>query len=125
MRKRYILDRPFGSSDDRVGCTVIASWLPWKYWIISTIHIHSSQDKPMREFGAISLPRLPGIRECYVTQIFRCDPIGVTKNMDEVYYEKEYESFEEAQTGHNEVVDKLFSGNLKLKKVNKFEDLFK
>lgn len=121
MRKRYIMDRPFGSSDSRVGCTLVASWLPWKYWIISTIHVPSSKDQPRDKLG---LPRLSSIRERYFTQILKCNSIGFSRNMDEVYYEKEYQSLEEAETGHNDVVVKLFSGHLRLKRVNKFEELF-
>lgn len=44
--------------------------------------------------------------------------------MDDTYCEKEYQSLKEAETGHSEVVAKLFAGHLRLKMVNKFEELF-
>ena len=45
--------------------------------------------------------------------------------MNDVYYEREYSSLEDAQYGHKEAVGKLFAGNLRLKRFNQMEELLK
>jgi lysyl-tRNA synthetase class I len=97
--------------------TVIATWWPWKYYWVSTIKLdqHSPIGRLTRSLktGVYSDEPLP---EQYVTQVFRCDSIGWVKNMEIVYYEAEYNTVEDAKAGHEQTVNALASGNLKLKR---------
>jgi hypothetical protein len=60
----------------------------------------------------------------FVTQIFKCDKNKLVKSMDYALYEREYSDITEAKLGHNETVDLLAQGRLKLQQVSyKLEDL--
>jgi hypothetical protein len=61
----------------------------------------------------------------FVTHIFKCDKNKLIKSMDYVLYEQEYFDLTQAKLGHNETIDLLVQGRLKLRRIShKLEDLF-
>jgi hypothetical protein len=111
-----------------VAQTIVAHWLPWKYYFVSTVWMDPSTPLSRLtrslETGADFKDVTPG-PDAYVTQIFKCDKDGLVKSMDYALYEREYSDLTEAKLGHNETVDLLARGRLKLQRISyKLEDLF-
>ena len=84
------------------------------YWL-STIRLDA--DCPtLRLIEAIRLNRryedVHLVAEMYVTDIYRCNRIGVIRGKP--LYGREYESFIEAQRGHRETLEALVAGRLRL-----------
>ena len=97
-----------------VGQAIVADWLPWLYYLVSTIQVGPSHSPLAKLTEAISgEPQ----SERYLTQVFRCDKIGFVRDMDTVFYEREYSSFSQARKGHAEILSKLFEGRLRMKRI--------
>lgn len=110
MRPRWIDDDPHPNLP-RVGTTVIAKWRPWVYYLISTIHVDGSS--PLARLmnsieTGIPFDRAPN-RLAYLTQVVRCSRLGVAKSWDRPLFEAQYETLDEARTGHKRAVA-LFAG---------------
>jgi len=113
MRRRWISENP-SPPLGCVGQAIVADWLPWRYHLVSTIQVGSSDSPLARLTEAISeKPQ----SELYVTQIFRCDKHGFVRDVGTVFYEREYSSRSEARNGHAEIVHKFFQGRLQIKKM--------
>ena len=116
MRRRWVC-RPPEPELPVIGQAIIASWWPWIYYWVSTVEI--DQTEPLGrlwrsfETGVYSEDPVP---EQFVTQVFRCNRSGWVKDMRTVYYQREYSTLEEAQSGHEEVLSGLTEGSLILQR---------
>jgi len=88
MRARWVQNYKKSPELPIVQQTLIASWLPWKYYIASTVQVSCG----------------------YVTQIFRCDKVGFVRSLDNPLLEREYSGLDEAIDGHKEAVTKFTKG---------------
>jgi len=86
------------------------------YWL-STIQLDA--DSPVRRLTeAIRLNRhreSASVPEMYVTNVYRCDRIGVVRGNP--LYECTYETLAEAQHGHRETLEKMREGRLKYRPI--------
>lgn len=91
MRARWVSYTP-SPKLPAVDQTLVAHWLPWKYYFVSTVYIDPSNplslltrsletDKPYKNVT-------PG-PDKFVTQIFKCDKNGWVKSMDYALYERD------------------------------------
>jgi len=90
--------------------TLIASWLPWKYYFVSTIQLDISSPlaKLTRSLEKnISYKDVPLEIIGYVTQVFRCDKNGVVTSFDKPLFEKESSDLSKAIDTHKEAVKKF------------------
>jgi hypothetical protein len=99
MRARRVFrDEPYDAQN--VGTAIIASWFPGRYYKVSTIE------------GS------PGE---FVTQVAKCDKMGwVGDWIANTVYERDYKSHADAVRGHEDVVNLLQAGRLKLGKPQTF-----
>jgi len=99
-----------------IGQAIIAGWWPWTYYWVSTVELdrRSVLGKLTRgvRTGVYSEDPLP---EHYVTQVFRCDKEGTVTRMEEVYYQREYDTRTEAEAGHQSTVSGVADGTLTLR----------
>lgn len=93
--------------------TLIASFLPWKYYCVSTIQLNTFD--PLAKLTT-SLEKNMSYKDVteevigYVTQIFRCDKMGWVKSFDNPLFEQEYSELSKAIKGHTEAVKKFSKG---------------
>jgi hypothetical protein len=109
MRPRWISDDP-SPNPPRIGTTVIASWLPGGYVLVSTICVDgNSALARLRSSIQTGVPYddAPPLPESFVTQVVRCDQYGVARSWDNPFFEKEYATHQEVRTGHREAVAKF------------------
>ncbi len=94
--------------------TLIASWLPWKYFFVSTIQCDTSSPlaKLTRSIETgINYEDVPGKLIGYVTQIFPCDKNGIVRSFNKPLFEREYSDLSNAIEGHKEAVKKFAKGS--------------
>lgn len=115
-----------------VAQTLIAHWLPWRYYFVSTVWIDPSDPLELMtkslKTGEIFKKSYKDIEpgpDLFVTHVYNGDKNIFIKSMDYYFYEREYSNIAEARSGHEETVRLLSQGQLKLKRVScKLEDLF-
>jgi len=112
VKARWILNNP-SPKPPLMGYTIVAHWLPWKYYLISTVEIWGDESDPMYQLMKKSFD---APKKCFVTQVFKCNRIGWTKDMNYFYYQKEYSHLSEAEYGHKEIVELLSKGKLRLER---------
>jgi hypothetical protein len=98
--------------------TIIAGWWPTTYRLVGTIEYLGATGTD----GLLELTRsLPGAnpRDEYIVQVFKCDRYG-TPTPQDPYYERSYDTKEQALQAHREVVRLLCAGKLKLKRIRRF-----
>jgi hypothetical protein len=126
MRARWVSRKPSPE------LPIVAHLWPWKYYFVSTVQIDQSHpSSPIArglETGEVFKKShedvMPGLGY-FVTQIFKCDRNGIPKSMDYAFYERKYSDLTQAKLGHEETVDLLAQGRLKLKRISyKLKDLF-
>jgi hypothetical protein len=105
-----------------VGQALIATWLPWKYYIVSTIQLApTSKLQQLTDSIDQGVPygdAIPG-PVTYLTQVFRCDQEGFVKNVNKPLYEQEFIDISTARERHDEVVALLAAGHLKVKSLRR------
>jgi len=89
--------------------TLIASWLPWKYFFLSTVQFDASSHLA-KITGCPKTRDIPGEIIGYVTQMFRCDKNGIVRSINKPLFEREYSDLSKAIDGHKEVVKKFAKG---------------
>jgi hypothetical protein len=114
MRTRWINHTPSPELPN-VGRTVIATYWPGQYYLVSTTQVDSST--PLRKFQRsvalkVAFEDVPHEPDIYLTRIFECDRQGSRKASEVPLYEREYSTFLKALNGHNETVDLLVEGQL-------------
>ncbi|HEY0551672.1 MAG TPA: hypothetical protein VGF13_18855 [Verrucomicrobiae bacterium] len=119
MKARWVLRYP-SRELPFVGQAVVASWWPGKYYFVSTWRLDSSS--PLHRLTQSLKQGVPFTdadvgQERYMTQILKCTKDGISESFDDPLYEREYSDLSEAKAGHNESVDLLEQGRLKLGKV--------
>jgi hypothetical protein len=105
-----------------VGQAKIASFWPGRFYFVSTVQhqLHSSSplSKLTRDLRSLqpgaSYNEVPLEQDMFITQIFRCNKHGWVKSFDDPLFEREYSSLSQARIGHNEAIDLLSKGKLKL-----------
>jgi len=114
MRARWVLHDE-SAKLPTVGRTIVAAWLPTRYYLVSTIQIDPSSPL-MRLTRSIEtgeryeeVGRGP---EVFVTQVFKCDKHGWVKDFDNPLHEREYPDMALAKVGHKETVDLLSEDRL-------------
>ena len=121
MRARWVCPNP-SPELPIVGQAIVAYWWPGKYYIVSTIQLDSSSPLSRLtrslETGVAYEEVTPG-PDVYVTQVFKCDKNGWTKSIDNLLYEREYPDLTQAISGHNDTVNLLEQGQLKLKRLDR------
>lgn len=103
-----------------VGQAIVASWWPGRYYFVSTRRLDSSS--PLHRLTQSIQQGVPYAeadigQDRYATQILRCTKDGLVRSFDSPLYEREYSEVFEAQAGHNESVDLLEQGRLRLGRV--------
>ena len=94
--------------------TLISSWLPWKYYYVSTVQLDTSS--PLAKLTR-SLQKKIGYKEVpfeiigYVTQVFRCDKNRTIRSFDKPLFEREYSELPKAIEGHKDTVKKFAKGS--------------
>ena len=91
MRARWVqhdrsMELPQGTK------SIVATWWPGIYYLVFT-------------FGPEVAPE-----KRYVTKIFRCYKDGFPRSLQYRFYRSEYETVEQAKTGHATAVEKLAAG---------------
>ena len=109
MRPHWISDDP-SPDPPRIGTTVIASWLPGRYVLVSTICVDGNSPLGrLRSSIQAGVPYYdaPPLPESFVTQVVRCDKYGVARSWDNPLFEREYATRQKAEIGHREAVAKF------------------
>lgn len=96
--------------------TVVASWWPGRYYLISTIQLDTAD--PLAKLTesletGTKFEDVPDEITGYVTQVFRCTRHLVVKSFDNPLYEQEYDSLQNATRGHEFIVQQLLNGSLR------------
>jgi hypothetical protein len=107
MRPRWV-DDDRSTRGDRVGHTIIAKWRPWVYYLVSTFHI--DRKSPIQRIitsldAAVPSGRAAVAADYFVTRVVRCSRYGVARADAEPLFEREYQTIEEAKSGHDEAVN--------------------
>ena|ERR1022692_3065639 len=101
-----------------LGSAIVATWWPGRYYRVSTIQLDTSSTaaKAVESLKTgVPLHEIPLKVTGYVTQVAKCDKMGwVGDWIANTLFERTYADAAEAQAGHNEVVDLLQKGRLKL-----------
>jgi hypothetical protein len=109
MRPRWIDDEP-NPRPPRIGTTVIASWWPGRYLLVSTICVagtsHLARLMSSLESG-VPLDETSPLPERFVTQVVACDKDGVAHSWDNPLFEREYATREEAEIGHKDTLTRF------------------
>jgi len=118
MKARWFLNYP---PDELpiVAQAIVASWVPSKYYFVSTIQLDSSS--PLQR---LTQSITQGVKyeeatlgpDGYLTQVFKCNKVGVVRSVANPLYECKYTTVSEAIAGHRRTVDLLEQGRLKLSK---------
>ena len=103
-----------------VAQTVVASWVPGRYYFVSTIQLDTSSPlakltrtlQTGEKFGDV-----PDEVTGYITQVVRCNKHMVVKSFAHPLFEREYSTLSDAQAGHQTVVAQLESGRLRLRRL--------
>jgi hypothetical protein len=100
-----------------VAQTQVASFLPGRFYLVSTIELDPSSplSKLTRslELGVAYNDVPPGPGE-FITQVFSCNKDMLVESFDDPLFERKYSTLSQAKIGHNETVDLLSMGKLKL-----------
>jgi hypothetical protein len=109
MRPRWIDDDPH-PTPPRIGTTVIASWWPGRYVLVSTIFVEGTS--PLARMVSSIKSGVPyneasPLRERFVTHVFACDKHGIPRSWDDPLFERVYATREEAEVGHRDVVTRF------------------
>jgi hypothetical protein len=112
-----------------VGYSIVAEWWPTTYHLVITLLFDSaSSDRPL----AVLLRELRNsspheddepIRDYYETRVFKCDRDGNRKFSEYLWFKKQYADFEQARVGHEEVVQLLMKGKLRLMKQRLYPEM--
>jgi len=100
-----------------VGQAQVATFLPWRYYVVSTVQIDQSDSMSKithsLRTGQMGTPLkdLPAGPDVFITQVFKCNKDLMVKSFDPLF-EREYSELSEASKGHDEVVDLLALGEL-------------
>lgn len=116
MRARWVHHYPSPKSPV-LGQALVASFLPGKYYLVSTIQLDSSSplSRLTRSIDkGIAYQDVAPEPDGFVTGVFRCDKMGWAKSLDNPLYEREYSDLSQAECGHREIVELLAKGQLKL-----------
>lgn len=126
MRARWVKRHP---SPDLpiVAQAWVASLWPWRFYFVSTIQLQEDSSNPLGKLTrrvrslktGVSYNEVPPEPDKFFTHIYRCDKYLLVKSLDDPLFEREYSNLSEAQIGHNEAVDLLSKGKLKLSHVRK------
>lgn len=106
VRTRWIQNAP-EVNPPTLARTVIASWFPGRYYLVSTIHCDGSS--PLERLtqslktGASFNETLRG-QQIFVSEVFRCDKEGVPKKR---LLDRSYQDSEEALAGHAALVAEI------------------
>jgi len=114
MRARWIRDETLKS---HIGFTILARWLPGKYYLVSTISCdgNSHLDRLTRSVQTgVPFDMIDSAPPKFVTNIFHCDGHGIVPDISKPLHEAIYTTLEEAHAGHANTVRLLASGNLNL-----------
>ena len=93
--------------------TLIANWLPWIYYFVSTIQLDTTS--PLAKLSR-SLEKNTNYKDVpleiigYVTQVFRCDKNGIPTSFDKTLFERESSDLSKAIETHKEAVKKFARG---------------
>jgi hypothetical protein len=121
MRARWVSPRPRPELPI-VGQALVASFWPGRFYFVSTMQLDpsspSSKLARSLELG-IAYNNVPPGPDEYITQIFRCNKHMIIKSFDDPLFERRYSTLPQALIGHNEAVDLLSKGKLKLSHVRK------
>ena len=121
MRARWVSHNPRPELPT-VGQTLVASFCPWRFYLVSTIRLDPSDplSKLTRslELG-IDYNKVPAGPDEYITQIFRCNKHMTIKSFDDPLFERQYSTLPQALIGHNETVDSLSKGTLRLSHIRR------
>lgn len=85
-------------SETWVDCTVVATWLPWRYYRVSTV----------RRPAAVG-----GSTPAFITHVARCNRFGAISQYVRPLCLREYTAHDEAHAGHAELVGLLAEGLMK------------
>ena len=92
--------------------TLIAGWLPWKYFFVSTVQFDASSYLNKITIVPETKCHRAEIKG-YVTQIFRCNKNGIVRSFNKPFFdnkplfEREYSDLSKAIDGHKEAVKKF------------------
>jgi len=116
MRARWVSQRP-SPVIPIVGQAIVASFFPGRFYFVSTIQLDSSSPlSKLTRSIELKVPYndVPPVPDDFVTQVFRCNKDGWVKSFDHPLFEKIYSDLSQARNGHNEAVELLSQGKLKL-----------
>lgn len=116
MRARWVLHNP-SPELPLVGYTIVASFLPWRFHLVMTFKQNLSHplSKLTKSFElGVADNDAPPCTDLFMTTLFRCNRDGLSKSLENPLFEQEYSDLSQAQKGHNEIVDLLSKGKLKL-----------
>ena len=125
MRARWIHDNPL-PDETFLGQTVVASWLPWRHWSISTFQEDSAS--PLAKLTQSitegkSYDQVVPEPNGFVTTITQCDRNGwnFSNSLSDKppLFVREYKNRDEAQAGHKQAVEFLGKGQLHLLRSSK------
>jgi hypothetical protein len=105
---RCILDDPSPELPG-VGRTVLASVIPWRYYLVQTIGFGFDPPSPLERLTATISGEAP--EQGFITQVWPCDRYGCF-NPQTMWYERQYATLDEARAGHRETVGALLNGRL-------------
>jgi hypothetical protein len=105
---RCILDDP-SPEFPGLGRTVLASWIPWRYYLVQTVGAGFDPLSPIEKLTAAISGKAP--EPWFTTQVCNCDRMGLY-NSEKVWYEREYATLDEARAGHRETVEALLNGRM-------------
>jgi hypothetical protein len=115
MRARWVQNYYERPEFPIVQQTLIASWLPWKYFFVSTVQFDASSYLAKITISPETKDNHAEIKG-YVTQMFRCDKHGVVRSLNKPLFnnkplfEREYSDLFKAIDGHKETVKKFARG---------------
>ena len=121
MRARWVSPTP-SPQLPIVGQAIVASFLPWRFYHVLTVW-HDATDPGSltalaRKITAISRGVSPDdLPQEFTTIVRRCNRDGVSRPSDPFLFERTYSDISEALKGHNEVLDLLSRGKLRLSRV--------
>jgi len=111
MNMRWLLHNP-SPEFPIVGHTIVASWLPWRYYLVFTFGLWCDPtDSGAKLIVAIS-GKSPEPE--FHTKVSKCDRDGLTTPGQRPFYERTYATVDEARVGHQETAEALFHGRLRL-----------
>lgn len=117
-----------------VGQAWVASFWPWKYYYVSTVQLHlDDPSEPLSQLArmargmklGVSYNEVPPMPDKFITHVHKGDRNQWVKSFDDPLFEREYSNLSEARIGHNEVVELLSKGKLKLSHIRAMSTYFK